>query len=405
MTEQSAQHGLASAEKTELKLGYVPLTDSAPLVIAQELGYFAEYGLDVMLERQGSWANIRDKIAAGYLDAAQMLAPMLLTTTLGLGGIRTPLMTGLCLSSNGNAITLNNELAEQIADTPSDGVQEHAFASDMDSAKRAAARLAERVKSGLKLTLATVHPFSTHSLLLRVWLRAGGIDPDRDLRIIVLPPGQMVDSLSRGIIDGYCVGEPWNTRATQFGIGAIVATGYQVWNNAPEKALGVTQAWHAKHPATHLRLRLALMKAAAWLDEPENRSNAARILAHADYLNLPEKELLPSLTGEICFSRKQPPTKVDVFHQFSNYHTGFPWRSQAAMILEHVEHQIGKDISAERKQSLIQECYQPHLYREAARELGWSSPDQDIKQENSHPTPWETDQGLHLGADLVLGRG
>jgi len=402
MTDKPAQHGLAKPEKTALKLGYIRLTDSAPLIIAQELGYYDEYGLTVALERQGSWANIRDKVAAGYLDAAQMLAPMLLTTTLGLGGIRTPLLTGLSLSTNGNAITLNNELAEQVMAPTHNGDASDEPPGDMESARSAAMNLGRLVKKGLKLTLATVHPFSTHSLLLRIWLRAGGIDPDKDIRIIVLPPEQMVDSLSRGIIDGYCVGEPWNTRAVQFGIGAIVATSHQVWNNAPEKALGVTQAWHAKHPATHMRLRLALMKAADWLDNIDNRAKAASILASAEYLDLPEKELLPALTGAIPFSRNKPPVPMELFHQFSSNQAGFPWRSHASLILEHVEHQIGRSISDEKQKALIQECYQPSLYREAARELGKDSPDQDSKLENTHATPWSTKQGLQIGADLLL---
>lgn len=386
---------LAAPEKSDLRLGYVRLTDSAPLIIAQELGYFAEYGLDVTLEAQSSWANIRDKIAANYLDAAQMLAPMLLTTTLGLGGMRTPLLTGLSLSANGNAITLSNELAAEIrdADKPS---------TSTESARNSALRLGAILKDRPTLTLASVHPFSTHSILLRMWLRAGGIDPDKDVRMIVLPPEQMVDSLSRGIIDGFCVGEPWNTRAVQYGIGSIVAAGYQIWNNAPEKALGVTQAWHAKNPATHLRLRLALMKAAQWLDEDDHRADAARILAKSDYLGISETELLPSLTGNIRFSRDREITKLACFHQFSVQSTGFPWRSHAELILKRVESQIGREIGADQKQALIQECYRPDLYREAARELNLASPDQDSKEENTHAKPWVSDQGLEMGADLLL---
>lgn len=392
----SSTRVLPPAEKTELRLGAVRLTDSAPLIIAQELGFFAEYGLDVELECQSTWANVRDKVAAGYLDASQMLAPMVLTTTLGLGGMRTPLLTGLSLSTNGNAITLANEIADKINGSTRNP-------TSIDDAKGSARRLASIIDKRPVLTLASVHPFSTHSLMLRMWLRAGGIDPDKDVRMIVLPPEQMVDSLSRGMIDGFCAGEPWNTRAVQYGIGIIVATGYQIWNNAPEKVLGVTQNWHSKNPATHLRLRLALMRAAQWLDDMENRTDAARILSKDDYLGIPEAELLPSLTGKLKFSRSEEVSDISCFHLYSKRSTGLPWRSHAEQILKQVELQVGREIAADQKQSLIQECYRPNLYREAARELGIESPTSDYKEENTHSSPWISDQGLEMGADFLLG--
>ncbi len=394
-TAPASSHVLPPPEKSDLRLGYVRLTDSAPLIIARELGYFDEHGLHVELERQSSWANVRDKIAAGYLDAAHMLAPMVLTTTIGLGGIRTPLLTGLALSSNGDAITLNNDIADQLSGENRD------FTS-LDDARNSARKLADVMATRPTLTLASVHPFSTHSIILRRWLRSGGINPDRDVRIIVLPPEQMVDSLSRGMIDGFCAGEPWSTRAVQYGVGSVVATGYQVWNNAPEKVLGVTQDWHEKHPCTHLRLRLALMRAGQWLDVTENRPNAAHILAKKEYLDIPEAELLPSLTGQLKFSRNQDPVEIECFHLFSRRSTGFPWRSDAEQILHQVELQIERTLAADQKHALIQECYRPDLYRNAARELGIQSPDQDHKQMNRHPQPWMTDQGLELGADFCL---
>lgn len=395
-TTQASSHALPLPEKTGLRLGYVRLTDSAPLIVARELGFYAEYGLDVELERQSTWANVRDKIAAGYLDAAHMLAPMVLTTTLGLGGIRTPLITGLALSSNGDAITMTNELASQISDKNRD------FTS-LDDARNTARKLADVIANRQTLTLASVHPFSTHSIILRMWLRSGGINPDRDVRIIVLPPEQMVDSLCRGMIDGFCAGEPWNTRAVQYGVGSVIATGYQIWNNAPEKVLGVTQDWHAKNPCTHLRLRLALMRAAQWLDQTENRGDAVRMLASKEYLDIPEIELEPSLTGKMRFSRNEEPVQINCFHLFSRRSSGFPWRSDASQILHQVELQIERTLAAGQKQALIQECYRPDLYRTAARELGLPSPDQDTKEMNRHDQPWTADDGQELGADFCLG--
>lgn len=399
-TDQTSPRSIADPEKADLRLGYVRLTDSAPLIIANELGYFAEYGLDVELEAQSSWANVRDKVAASYLDAAQMLSPMLLTTTLGLGGLRTPLLTGLSLCVNGNAITLKNEMANEIVSS-TDSL------SSIEDARKTSERLGRLLKNGRAhsqagLTLATVHPFSTHSILLRMWLRAGGIDPDKDVRMVVLPPEQMVDSLGRGFIDGFCVGEPWGSRAVKYGIGSIVATGYQIWNNAPEKVLGVTQDWHTRYPATHLRLRLALMKSAQWMDNTENRKRAARILAKTEYLGIEESELLPSLTGSLLRSRDQETAQINQFHQFFDRSTGFPWRSHADLILNEVELQIGREFGDDQKHALVQACYRPDLYREAARELGIQSPDPDRKNENTHSESWISDQGLDMGADLFL---
>ena len=395
-TTTASSHVLPLPEKNSLRLGYVRFTDSAPLIVAKELGVFAAYGLDIELERQSTWANVRDKIAAGYLDAAHMLAPMVLTSTLGLGGIRTPLLTGLTLSCNSDAITMANELAAQIETTARD------FTS-LEDARSAAQRLANVIPNRPTLTLASVHPFSTHSIILRMWLRSGGINPDRDVRIIVLPPEQMVDSLSSGMIDGFCAGEPWSTRATQYGVGSAVATGYQIWNNAPEKVLGVTQNWHAQNPCTHLRLRLALMRAAEWLDHMENRRDAARMLSTKEYLDIPEIELLPALTGEMRFSRNDDPAQINCFRLFSRHSTGFPWRSDASQILHQVELQIERKLAADQKHALIQECYRPDLYRKAARELGIPSPDLDHKEMNKHNQPWTRDDGLELGADFCLG--
>lgn len=403
---------LAPAEKPELKLGHVRLTDSAPLIIAQELGYFAEYGLDVELECQSSWANVRDKMAAGYLDAAQMLAPMPLTTSLGIGGIRTSLISGLSLSLNGNAITLSNELYSRIRSymdsiSTLDNRETESICNDITNAKHCALALAQVMPTG-GLALATVHPFSTHSIQLRMWLQAGGIDPDTNINTVTLPPEQMVDSLSRGVIDGFCVGAPWNSRAIQYGIGSAVATGYQIWNNAPEKLLAVQEKWHHHFPQTHLRLRLALMKAGQWLDTMDNRPKTASILAKKEYLDIPEHELLPTLTGQFIFSRKHVPTNKAIdnntpsFHRFSHLCAGFPWRSHAELILSYCEAQTGKKIGTEQKRALIQTCYRTDLYREAARHLGIPTPDQDYKEEGAHESNWTIQEGIELGPDKII---
>lgn len=385
---------LPPPEKENLALGFMRLTDSAPLVLAKATGLFDRFGLDVELMREVSWANLRDKLVVGKLDAAHLLAPLPMMTNFGAGGLRVNLMTGLSLSLNGNAITLSRALWEQLNDgEPGDAIT---------MAKGLKKRLAQMEEREV-LTLATVHLFSMHTFQLRMWLKAGGIDPDRDVRIIVLPPEQMGDSLARGIIDGFCVGEPWNTLAVQQGTGAVAAIGYDIWNNAPEKVLGVTESWHNHHPATHLRLRLALMEACKALSNPDQRAYVAEILSRPEYLDLPVKTLLPSLTGEFCLAKHLAPQKVKDFHVFGSYHAGFPWRSHARWMVNSSSVLLGKPIATDLIGTLVQQCYRPDLYREAARYLGLACPAKDDKVEDIHNKEWEMDVGITLGPDKMIG--
>ena len=387
---------LPAPENPDLRLGYLRLSDSVPVIAALELGLYERYGLQVRLQREVSWANVRDKLVTDELQAAQMLAPLPLSTTLGLGGLRAPLLTGLTLSLNGNAITVSSALDSALQDHGAEPVK------DAASSARALRRWLDHRRSGAALTFAATHGFSCHSFQLRHWLQAGGVDPDTDVRIIVLPPQQMVDSLARGVIDGFCVGEPWNTVAVQLGIGAVQATGYQIWNNAPEKVLGVTAAWHEKHPATHLRLRLALMEASRWLSRPENRASIAEMLQAPQYLDIPPKRLTPSLTGEFVFRKGDPPVSLPDFHVFSRYLAGFPWRSNAQRLLAHTGAQIGREFSEEQGRSLIQQCFRTDLYREAARWLGEPAPDSDYKPDDCHDEVWSLTPDIVLGPDRLL---
>lgn len=385
------------AEKTRLRIGYMRLTDSAPLILAREQGLYAAHGLDVELVRDVSWANLRDRLVLGDIDASQMLSPLPMMTTYGAGGMRATLLTGLVLSLNGNAITVSNRLWSELNEAPQDGLP------DTLAMSRKLHRLIQATDGKTTLTFATVHLFSMHTILLRMWLRAGGIDPDQDVKIIVLPPEQMCDSLARGIIDGYCVGEPWNTMAVQYGIGSIISSGYQIWNNAPEKVLAVTEKWHQQHPGTHLRLRAALMQAGARLDNSEARGAMAAVLARPDYLNLPEQILLPSLSGRLRFSKNLPSVPVENFHVFAGCQSGFPWRSAAAAMMRECSFALGKGFAEEEISSLSQQCYRPDLYREAARLLDLPSPSKDSKKsEGRHADSWEFEPGITLGPDRTL---
>ncbi len=385
---------LPPAETSSLRLGYLRLTDSAPLIMAQELGFYERFGLTVQLRREVSWANVRDKLVTGDLDAAQMLAPLPLATSLGLGGLRADVITGLALSLNGNAITLGQPLAAAVAERGARG---------QDGALNTARAFAEVLRAQRRqVTLAAAHGFSCHILLLRRWLQAGGIDPVRDLHIIVLPPEQMVDSLARGIIDGFCVGEPWNSLAVQQGIGTVQATGYQIWNNGMEKVLGVTEGWHQNHTGSHLRLRLALLEACRWLAEPDNRRQAAEVLARPEYLDLRQECLEPSLTGRFRFSKGGPVIDRPHFHVFGRFQAGFPWRSDGEFLLREIGAILGREFSPEEVKSRVQRCFRTDLYREAARHLDLPSPPGDYRPLDRHGENWFLAPGIELGPDQLL---
>ena len=385
---------LAPPETSTLSVGYMRLTDAAPLILAKESGLFSRYGLDVTLCREVSWANLRDKLVVGILDAAQLLAPLPMMTAIGAGGIRGQLLTGLALGLNGNAITVSNKLYNALGEEHNE--------QRFTPLQRAQQLKAYLQRSDERLTLATVHTFSMHTFLLRLWLQAGGIDIDRDIQLIVLPPEQMCDSLARGVIDGFCVGEPWSTVAVEQGIGSVVASGYDIWNNAPEKVLGVTTQWHDTNPATHLRLRLAIMEACQRLVSPSEREAIAQVMSRQEYLDLSSRFILPSLTGHYRYTKGGQKVSIPNFHVFWKYQAGFPWRSHAQWILSQSSQSLGKTISTEQAQALVQQCWRPDLYREAARLLGTPYPMQDSKPENCHEQEWSLNSEIVLGADQRL---
>lgn len=264
-TAAIARHGL---EKVNLEIGFVPLTACAPLVVAKEKGFFAKHGLDeVNLVRETSWRGIVDGMTGKYLDAAQMPAGM--PVWLAVGGHQetpVPVVTALTMTRNGNAITLDRKFYEQGIYTAQD-------------VKR---MLLESVDQ--QHTFGMVHPSSMHNLLLRYWLAAGGIDPDRDVCLKTLPPAQMIADLKAGTIDGYCVGEPWNLRAAIEGLGFTVATDLEIWQGHPGKVLGVREDWANAYPNTHIALVKAILEACSYCADEDNAEEIRQILARRDYV-------------------------------------------------------------------------------------------------------------------------
>ncbi len=380
-----------SPEIKTLRIGVVPLADAAPLVVACARGFFAAQGLEVELSVEASWASIRDKVAAGLLDAAQMLAPMPLAATLGLDGVGVPMVTGLSLNLNGNAITVSEPLYRALR------LHTHEAMAAGHALKAVLAH--DRVHGRGPRVFAHVFPFSAHHYQLRHWLAAAGIDPDRDLRLEVVPPPLMVQHLRDGRIDGFCVGAPWGAVAEAAGVGQRIVSGYQIWNNAPEKVLGVTRAWADAHPATHRALIAALIAAARWLDSPAHRLEAAQVLIERVLLDAPPATLRAALA-------RPPPGDPFagaglVFHDGA---AGFPWRSHAHWFITQMQRwqQLDRAVDAA---TVARAVYRPELFRAAAQRVGAPCPTADSKAENQHATPWRmaaSEGELQMGADLQL---
>ncbi|MBI1173705.1 MAG: nitrate ABC transporter substrate-binding protein [Sideroxydans sp.] len=392
--------GSEGLEKTDLKLGIIPLTDCAPIVVAAEKGYFKKYGLNVTISKEASWANIRDKVAVGALDGAHMLAGMPIAATLGVGATPKPTVTGFAMDLNGNGITVSEELYERMVQADPEAMKER------PTSARALKKVIDADKQAGKpaMTFAMVFPVSTHNYEIRYWMASAGIDPDQDVRLIVIPPPQMVANLMAKNIVGYCVGEPWNERAVEMGIGRTIITNYEIWNNKLEKVFGVNQAWADKYPNTHKAAIMALIEAAAWTDKPENRMEVVRIISQKSYVNAPEDVVKMSMTGTFKYAKELPPTPMPDFNVFHRYAANFPWHSQAAWYITQmlrwgqIEHPL--DI---RKTAA--EVYRTDLYRAAAKELGVPCPTVDGKTEGSHKSGWTLEQAtspIAMGPDLFF---
>ncbi len=304
---------LTSTFSRQLRIGFLALTDSAPLIVAKERGLFAQYGLDVELSREVGWATIREKIIYGELHAAPAPAPMLWATQLGLDCVPTPVLSALILNQHGNAITLSERLWTA-------GVTN--AATLRDEAKR---RTGER-----RITLGVVFRHSSHHLFLRRWLLDAGISPEHDVRIVIVPPAQMHRNLVAGTIDGYCAGEPWNTLAISEGSGWCPAWSAQYLPGHVEKVLMVTRTFATQRNAEHFALVAALHAACQCCDEPAHRAERADLLSDSNYINQPARIIAPALTGNFSTGHRQQVHAPDFlnFHQHDANRPTFARASQ-----------------------------------------------------------------------------
>ena len=368
-------------EKPNIKLGFIKLTDMAPLAIAQEKGFFLEEGLNVMLEPQANWKVLLDGVIDGQLDGAHMLAGQPLAATIGYG-TKADLIAPLSLDLNGNAITLSNRVWDMIeSDLPkqADGRPKHPIS---------ASHLRPVVESfeaqGRPFNMGMVFPVSTHNYELRYWLAAGGLNPgfytdgnvtgqvNADVNLSVTPPPQMPATLEAGTIEGYCVGEPWNQQAVAMGIGVPVITDHQIWNDNPEKVLGFREDFATEYPATMAAVLRAVIKAQQWLDADggANRQEAVEILSRPNYVGADADVLAASMTGQFTF--EQGDTRpAEGFNIFFDKHAGYPFYSDAIWYLTQMRRwgQIAEDKSDDWYFETARSVYRPDLYLAAANKL------------------------------------
>ena len=383
----------ASLEKPQLTLGFIPLTDCAPLVIAKEKGFFARYSLDVTLSKETSWANLRDKLSVGILDGAQTLASLPLAMSAGVSPIEKPMLAPLTLDLNGNAITVSESLYQQLRAVDPQSLREAPVSA------RALRKLIDKqqAEGAEPLTFAVVFPTSTHNYELRYWMAAAGIDPDKDVRLVVVPPPQMVGALRDGEIDGYCVGEPWNSMAVREGLGRVLITKYELWNNGPEKVFGVSEEWAAQNPNTLQALLMALLEACRWVDQPQHRQEVAEIISRPVYVNAPEEVVRMSMLGTFQYARNEFPRSLPDFNVFHHSAANFPWVSHALWLGTQMA-RWGQLKQATDLRKLAARVYRPDLYRKAADALGIASPSLDCKTEGVHAECWQLD-GQRMGPD------
>lgn len=267
---------------TPLTIGFIPLVDAAAVIVAVEKGFAAAEGLDVTLVREVSWANVRDKLNIGLFDAAHLLSPVAIAATLGLSQAEVPLVAALNLDRDGSAITVSPALHTAIAEA-AEGEPRDPMVTARALARVVAAR---RAAGGEPLTFGMTFPFSTHNYQLRLWMAAGGVDPDEDVRLLVLPPPLMADGIASGHVDGFCVGAPWNTVAVDAGTGRVLHAGSDIVDPVAEKVLAVREAWAVRHPQTLARLVRALDRATSYVADPAHRDEVSRILSAPDRIGV-----------------------------------------------------------------------------------------------------------------------
>lgn len=378
----------------QISAGFLPLLDSATLVVACELGFAASEGVELHLTRENSWASIRDRLAVGHFHVAHMLAPMPIACNLGLTPLAARTIAPMALGLGGNAVTVSSVLWQEML--------ARGASPDLDPRSTGVALAAvvarRKTTAAPPLRFGVVHPHSGHNYELRYWLAACGVDPERDIEIVIVPPSFMADALGARRIDGYCVGEPWNTAAVVQRVGRIVTTKAGIWRSSPEKVLGVAAEWAEEQPEALSALLRALYRAAVWCGDSGNHGELADLLARPTFIDCPADWLQPALAGSIRTGDGDEVATADFFVPQAKAAT-FPWKSHALWFYSQMVRwgQIGP---TPENEAIARETYRPDLYRQALRDLGVALPGANAKVEGALVA--ETPVGS-AGASLVLG--
>ncbi|QDC10735.1 ABC transporter substrate-binding protein [Oceanicola sp. D3] len=373
-----------------LSVGFIPLVDAAPLVIAHEIGFAEEEGLALDLRPAASWATLRDMVSLGQVEAAHMLAPVPVAMALGLGGSGIRLDVLQVLSVNGNAIGVSTTLAEQMR------AAGHPF--DFFDATAAGQALMAAKPEGLRIGVP--FPFSGHAELLYHWLGALGFAAPQALSVHTVPPPLMAEALAAGEVDAFCVGAPWGTLAVESGVGELLLPGTAIRRFSPEKVLAVRHDWAEAEPELTGRLMRAIWRANRWLGQGQNLTTASEILARKPYLDTPAELIERALSGRLIVTQKGEMRTVPRYVTFFEGAATFPWRSSGALIADRIAARTGLDRPAARAEGarvFRSDLYRQHLARTTADMPGAS---ERIEGALSEDTPVASPSGrLTLPAD------
>lgn len=357
-------------EVAKAKLGFIALTDAAPLIIAKEKGLFAKYGMpDVEVLKQASWAATRDNLVLGSggggIDGAHILSPLpyLITTGQATGGKPAPMNILARLNTNGQAISVGNDLKAVKVGLNSAGAK---------------AKFAQLKASGNMAKVAMTFRGGTHDLWVRYWLAAGGINPDADVSTIVIPPPQMVANMKAGTQDAFCVGEPWNGQLVNQKVGYTACLTSELWMNHPEKAFAVRADWVAKYPRAAQALTMAVMEAQMWCDQMQNRPAMCSVVSGRQYINVPMNDILPRLQGTINFGDGRQAQKSPHVMKFWADNASFPFKSHDLWFLtENVR--WGVLPASTNKMALVNKVNRADIWRASAKALGAAAPASDSR--------------------------
>ena len=341
-------------ETASMKFGMIALTDCSPIVIAHEKGLFKKYGIESVVSKGANWAAIRDSLSSGDIQGTHMLIGMPIASSMGLlGSPKKPMIVPWILNRNGQSITLKKEWSGKVKDDPK------AIKPFADAAKA----------KGEPLTFAMTFPPGTHAMWMRYYLAAGGINPDKDVSLITIPPPQMVSNMKIGKMDGFCVGEPWNARAVADNIGFTSLNTQDIWKDHPEKVCAFTAEFAEKNPKTVKAVLKALHEASVWLDKLDNRPEQAEIVSRPTYINCPKEIILSRLLGHYDFGDGRK-TKDPNYMIYSERNCNFPQPKYAVWWLTQFR-RWGMVTGAPDYEGVAKQVMRPDLYEEAMKELGY----------------------------------